>query len=243
VKVFLIPLDHSKSFFYAEDDADDATLPSNRVGWRGWIERSSQRVRAALRHPNGRFLRTLQRIWDWLQRRMHPDERLLLALRRAPLIEIYHQASIPAESVQADWRGYLRRRLWRHVGWLIFDGLLAPLSAFLWVLPGPNVIGYWFAYRAVLHVLILLGIRGVLRGQVETMFHPVVELELNGDHPGRPWLVEAAVKYELNGLHDFVARVAPGTAVVDMTARETEARTEIEVDQNQAGPADQPCDC
>jgi len=181
VKVFLIALDHGQSFFYSEDDVDDAPAASNRTGWCGWIDRSYQRMAEALRHPQGGLLLTLKRCWDWLQQRMHPDERLLAALRRAHLIEIYHPASLSGEAVLAEWRAYLRRRGWRHIGWLVFDGVLAPLSVFLWVLPGPNVIGYWFAYRAVLHVLILLGIRRALRGRVETIVHPVAGLEHDGD--------------------------------------------------------------
>jgi hypothetical protein len=242
VKVFLIALDHRQSFFYSEDDADDAPVSSNRSGWRGWLERSSQRVTAALRHPQGGLLLALKRCWDWLQRRMHPDERLLAALRKARVIEIHHPASHSAEAVLAAWRAYLRRRVWRHLGWLVFDGLLAPLSVFLWVLPGPNVIGYWFAYRAVLHVLILLGIRRALRGRVETIVHPVAGLDHGGDDAGRHVVARAATQYELKGLHAFVARIAPGHAP-STPAAETETGTEGVVEHDSAGSLERPCDC
>jgi hypothetical protein len=242
VKVFLIALDHGQSFFYSEDDVDDAPAASDGTGWRGWIERSSQRVTAALRHPQGGLLLRLNRCWDWLQQRMHPDERLLAALRRAQLIEIYHPASLSRGAVLAEWRAYLRRRGWRHVGWLIFDGVLAPLSVFLWVLPGPNVIGYWFAYRAVLHVLILLGIHRALRGRVDTTVHPVAGLEHGGDDAGRHVLSRAATQYELKGLHDFVARIAPGHAPTAAPA-ETETQTESVVEHDTAGSLERPCDC
>ena len=58
------------------------------------------------------------------------------------------------------------------------NGLVAPPAlAMLWLLPGPNVIGYWFAYRAVHHALIVWGIRRVRRGRVELELRPVAELD------------------------------------------------------------------
>ena len=66
-----------------------------------------------------------------------------------------------------------------------------PVVAILAILPGPNLIGYWFTYRAIHHCLIVLGIRRARRGKVPTnliasksLDHPVQDDE-NGraSHP------------------------------------------------------------
>jgi hypothetical protein len=229
VKVFLLPLDHTQSFFYAEDTEDEAATPSNRLGWCGWCERMIRRIRSTFKHPKGRLARKMKQGWDWLQRRMHPDEPLLAALRTAPTITVYHRSSLPEQEARALWCAYLRRRLRRHVPWLVFDALLSPLALLLTPLPGPNVIGYWFAYRAVRHLLILLGIRRALSGRVETRFRPVAALDAIEGCADKQWRDRAATQYKLKGLHDFVERLAPEPA----TAAARDA----------TGGMKRPCDC
>ncbi len=209
VKVFLLPLGPRQSFFYFQDDSDGPEALPAHDGLRGWAERRAHRVRLAIRHPKGRLAQKLRQGWDWLQRRIHPDEPLLAALPRASSIDVYHRSSLPAAEANALWLAYLRRRIRRHLPWLVFDGVLAPLSLVLALLPGPNLIGYWFAYRAVRHLLILLGIRRALFGRVETVFHPVKDLDPSGDCADERWRNRAVQQYALSGLHAFVARIAP----------------------------------
>ena len=226
MKVFLLPLDRRQSFFYYEDDGDESGAIPAHAGVRGWVERTSHRARSAIRHPKGRLAQKLRQGWDWLQRRIHPDEGLLAALLRAPTIDVHHRSSLPAAEAQALWHAYLRRRVRRHLPWLVFDAVLAPLSLALALLPGPNVIGYWFAYRAVRHLLILLGIRRALSGRVETVFHPVEDLDSSGNCADERWRTRAVEQYALNGLHDYVARIAPEPeAVAEAEAAATTVAT------------------
>jgi Mitochondrial K+-H+ exchange-related len=223
VKVFLLPLDHTQSFFYSEDHVDASASPATRTGLRGWFERTAERLKSALKHPKSRLGRSTRTAWDWLQQRMHPDEALLATLRRAPTIEVYHRMSLTSGEVRDLWCAYLKRRFRRHLPWLLFDALLSPLSLLLAPLPGPNVIGYWFAYRAVRHLLILLGIRRAMSGRVETTFHPVTGLEAADGE----CLTRAARRYRLKRLHDFVKRIGPATATAGDARGETQ----------------RPCDC
>src|SRR6185369_16789062 len=50
----------------------------------------------------------------------------------------------------------------RHRWWLAIDALLLGLSALLILLPGPNLIGYYFAFRVVGHYLSWRGARNGL---------------------------------------------------------------------------------
>jgi hypothetical protein len=180
VKVFLIPRDHARSDFHYETDTDDQQAPElvYRPGLRGRIERAAQRLHASLRQPKGRVTRAMKQTNDWLRRFVYPDEPLLSALRRARAIEVHHGPDPLAAGgeVRDVWLGYLRGRRRRHLAWFTVDALLSPLSLLLTPLPGPNVIGYWFAYRAVCHLLILVGIRRALSGRVEITFHPSAQV-------------------------------------------------------------------
>ena len=232
MKVFLLRLDSEQSVFYYEDDPD-AAGPSDREdhgGLRGFVERVHQRVHRSLRHPRSPLTKRLKRAWDWLERRMHPDEPLLAALRSAPAIHVHHGSSLSSDDARALWCSYLRRRRRRHLLWLIFDGVLAPLTGLLLApLPGPNVVGYWFTYRVVRQVLILIGIRRAISGRVETMFHPVEDLDGSGGPGDEEWLARAATHHELKGLREFVARISRPAAWA------AGARDE-------SGGADKPCD-
>jgi hypothetical protein len=232
VKVFLLRLDSQRSFFYYEDDADAGGPPvlADRGGLRGFLERTYQRVHWSLRHPTGPLTTRIKRARDWLERRVHPDEPLLAALRLAPTIEIHHGSSLAGTDARALWCRYLDGRMRRHLLWLVFDGTLAPLTVLLAPLPGPNLIGYWFAYRAVRQLLILLGIRRASSGRVETMFHSDDDLDGPGGPGNDQWLARAATQYELNGLHAFVARLSPPAATTMARARD------------ESGGAERPCD-
>ena len=232
VKVFLITLDPARSFFYSEDpdEDDDRGTSPDRPGLAGWFERTSRRAKSSFKHPKGRLARKSKQVWDWLQRRMHPDEPLLAALRSASAVAIHHHATLESDEARASWSAYLRRRRLRHWLWLVFNVLLSPVAILLTPLPGPNVIGYWFAYRAVRHLLILSGIRRALSGQVEASFHPVAGLDATVGPADREWLARTAARYKLRGLHDFVARLAPEPAAA-ATATDATRGTQP------------PCDC
>jgi hypothetical protein len=214
VKVFLLPFDPKRPVFYSEDEVDGAEEPEFSPGLVGRIERIVHRVKSSLKHPRGRLARKTKQVWDWLQLRMHPDEPLLASLRTARTIEIHHPTTLTNDAVRDLWSAYLKRRRLRHRLWLSFDALFAPVSVLLTPLPGPNVIGYWFAYRVVHHLLILIGIRRAMRGPTETLFRPDDGLDASASPGDREWLDRTATRYELNHLHDYVARVATGPSAL-----------------------------
>lgn len=44
-------------------------------------------------------------------------------------------------------------------------------------MPGPNLIGYWFAYRGIHHLLVVWGIRRVRRAVIPTVLYPSTALD------------------------------------------------------------------
>ncbi len=111
--------------------------------------------------------RALRYVWDWLHKHIGTDEPMLRGLRRAESIVIHHPTTMTVEEANAAWEGYLAHRQKHHVLWLIVNALLAPITGIgLMIIPGPNVVGFWFAYRALMHLFALLG---VLRARGKTL--------------------------------------------------------------------------
>jgi hypothetical protein len=184
VKIFLLLIDHERFFFYSDPsdppsdwgEGPDSTEPS-QSGVRGWIHAKIHKFKAAWRQPHSGAMRWMRRSWDWLHSWAHPDEVMLARLRTARTIDLHHPAARPGDEVRALWQLYLGQQWRRHLVWLVFNGSIAPPAiAILWILPGPNLIGYWFAYRAIHHLLVIWGIRRVRRAVIPTELYPSTAL-------------------------------------------------------------------
>jgi hypothetical protein len=192
MRIYLLNVDTGRRIFYSDglDDAEGEKRPGPR-GRLGRCEERLGRFKTSMLHAEGRLALGARRVWGWLQRFRHPDERLLVHLRSATGLEIRYPATMGLAEARLAWDEYLKRRLVRHFLWFAVNLLLSPITLLLAPLPGPNVIGYWFVYRAVHHFLVLIGLRRAKGGRVATTFHPSVELDVplveterNGDpHP------------------------------------------------------------
>lgn len=185
VKIYLLSIDQRRFFFYADEseppddrpEGDDSAR-GTPAGWRGWLHDRWRRIQSVWERSDAGAVRWTRRTWDWMHSWAHPDETMLSRLRSARRIELHHPASRGVEEVRKLWGEYLNHRWWRHILWMSANGLVAPPAiATLWVLPGPNVIGYWFAYRAIHHALIVRGIHRVRRRRVAVVLLPMAELD------------------------------------------------------------------
>ncbi len=185
MKIYFLSIDGRRCFFYADeseppDDRQDGEGPKEVApsGWRGWLVAHLSRLQWVWDHSEARAVRWTRSLWVWMHSWAYPDEVLLSRLRSARRIELLHPAGRGDDEVRALWREYLGHRWWRHVLWATANGIVAPPAlATLWILPGPNVIGYWFAYRTIHHALIVRGIRRVWRGQISLVLHGVRSLD------------------------------------------------------------------
>jgi hypothetical protein len=158
LNIYYLRLDAQCTLFHAEDlkAGQDRDPPS---GWRGWAERKLRALHEALHRTQGGVWAWLLRLWHWLRQHIAPDEAMLRRLRHVEVIHLHHPDAMGPGEVRAAWEGYLASRWWHHWLWFLVDSLLAMPSIALAALPGPNVVGYWLAFRAVSHGLALLGIR------------------------------------------------------------------------------------
>ena len=216
MKVYLLLVNHEQFFFYSdESEVDDSAqtgeaLPS--TGIRGWLETRWKRFQAAFHEADAGAALRARQAWNWLHSLTHPDEAMLVRFRSSRRIDLYHPASRDSAGVTSIWRNYLSSRFRRHMAFALFNALIAaPTLVFLWPLPGPNIIGYWFAYRMIHHLMIVQGVRRLRRGVTPTSLHAMAALDFPVERGDDGKARHTALAGEARRLDDFVNRPLPTT--------------------------------
>ena len=215
VKVYLL-LDHDGQFFFYSDDSEIDDFRENDPataagGPRGWLHKHWRQFRKVFHQSDASAARWARRVWDWMHSGVRPDESMLARLRSTCRIDLYHPASRTGSDVRTLWQAYLAYRFRQHLVCLSYNTLVAPLALLvLWPLPGPNIIGYWFAYRAVHHWLIVRGIQRVRREAIPTYVHaePKLDAPVQRDLQGRAH--HDALRGKLHRLSDYLRKGALG---------------------------------
>ena len=171
--VYLIPLGEARYELYCE--VADQTVSDVEAGSAGIFRRSRRRFRELLaaeqeQRQARQAARSAQQIKRGMARRLRDrvlrwvaeaiaEQRLLWHLRRQHEAALVHPDDLDGAQAMAITRGALQRDFERHRFWLIIDGLavlaLVPFS----LLPGPNVLFYYFVFRMVGHFLSMRGAR------------------------------------------------------------------------------------
>jgi len=107
----------------------------------------------------GRRIEALRRRGKYFDFALSDDVHLLWHLRRLTTAHLHHPSDITSERALEIMRLSMVRDRDRHFRWLLIDAFLMICSAALVVVPGPNVIGYYFAFRVVGHYLSWRGAR------------------------------------------------------------------------------------
>ena len=184
--IYLLLIDHARFFFYADESEDsrpgrddpDSPMEPPPSGIVGRFQARYRRFQAAWKHADSGALLWMRRTWEWLHTWTHPDETMLARLRSARAITVRYPASRGEEEVRLAWSTYLGQQWRRHLVWLVVNGVIAPFSVIFALLPGPNLIGYWFAYRAIHHLLVVWGIRKARGNKITTEFVPIAALDI-----------------------------------------------------------------
>jgi Mitochondrial K+-H+ exchange-related len=210
VKIYLLSMDGGRCVFYSEGPEAVAEIEGAepRRGMRGWAERKYKSLQAVLNESEKGVGLRVRRAWEWLQKRIPPDEPLLRSLRGARDIMLHHPVSFTEGEAGATWKKYLKSRQGRHTFWFVINALVSPLTVLLAPLPGPNLIGYWFVYRAVCHWLARLGARNARSEQVTTTFLSTGALDGSFTASDDERIASLSSSFGLQGLDAFVKRVA-----------------------------------
>lgn len=208
MKIYLLSLDGGRCVFYSEKPETVAETESvaPRRGMRGWAERRYKSLQAILTESEKGVGLRVRHIWEWLQKRIPPDEPVLRSLRGVSAVVLHHPLTFTEEETRSLWQAYLKSRQGRHMFWFIGNALVSPLTLVLAPLPGPNVIGYWFVYRSVCHLLARLGARNARSEQVTTKFLSNGELDGTFGAKDDERIASLSSSFGFQGLDDFVKR-------------------------------------
>ena len=123
-------------------------------------ERQHHRRAGEELEAKGLMGRVQDRCMAWVVERI-AEQRLLWHLRRQTAAVAIYPDDMTFDQAMTLIRRILHRDYERHKVWLVVDSVGLVLSLLLVVLPGPNVVGYYFAFRVVGH---WLSMRGATQG-------------------------------------------------------------------------------
>jgi hypothetical protein len=175
--VFLIPVAPDRYELYCEVADDAAEAPHEGGGvFRGLVHRfrtmladaEAARRRgagspSAGEERHGLLRRFKDKTMRWVVEAI-AEQRLLWNLRRQTSATLHHPDDITEVAARAVVDAALKRDLERHRFWLAIDTLGFVASGAFMLVPGPNVIAYYFAFRVVGHYLSWRGARNGLDG-------------------------------------------------------------------------------
>jgi hypothetical protein len=167
--VYLVPIGGERYELYCEvpDEPQEVEAQPSTGFFRRMKQRFTamlaeaereRRVGAPARDHTGWMARIQARAMRWVAESI-AEQRLLWHLRRQGQACLFHPDDLEAQPAIDLLRRQLRRDFDRHRFWLIVDSLLFVASGLLFLLPGPNVIAYYFAFRMVGHYLSMRGAR------------------------------------------------------------------------------------
>lgn len=225
MEVFLIPVGADRYELYCEvpdEDPTGATPDHDRGFFRGLVRKfrdTLNRIERDRRHHeadddagHGWFERLKRRGLRMVAESI-AEQRLLWHMRRQSSACAVHPRDLDDQAAIRLVLRAMQTDFEKHRRWLVIDGVLVALSALLILVPGPNVLGYYFAFRVVGHFFSMRGARQGLshvqwttRGdEALTDLRPLVAV----DADQRRVQVDAiAARLELTDLGRFFDRVA-----------------------------------
>jgi hypothetical protein len=171
-----------------------------------------RRQGVAARADGGWMQRVKRRSMRWVAESI-AEQRLLWNLRRHDTATLLYPDDVSEQEAIDVTRKQLARDFGKHRFWLAIDSVLLVGSGLLILVPGPNFIGYYFAFRVVGH---FFSVRGAARGLKDVKWEQepnaaLTELKaaLALDPAGRLRQAEAvASRLRLDHLATFFQRTA-----------------------------------
>lgn len=228
MEVFLVPVGAERYEPYCE--VPDEPQEADAEPPTGFVRRIVHRFRQVMadaererRHgrpegaPAGWMARAKGRTLRWVAESI-AEQRLLWHLRRQEAATFCFPDDMDEPRAVAILRDQLRRDFDKHRFWLAIDSVGFVLSGLLVLVPGPNVLAYYFAFRMVGHFFSLRGARQGLNGVTWTNqpSAPLTELRAAlalGPDAREDRVREIAARLRLDHLAAFFKRAAEPAAV------------------------------
>ena len=79
------------------------------------------------------------------------SEKLLKEMKTLSQITVYYPANLSVDKAREICNGIIQTQIKKHKRWLIVDGALLPISAIFSIVPGPNLLLAYLAWRTLAH--------------------------------------------------------------------------------------------
>jgi hypothetical protein len=183
--VFLVPVGANRfELFLEPPDEEPAGAPAPRGFWQRSLHRVQGRwseiVRTARTGDAAAGLLTRGR--DWVICRTAEaiaEQRTLWALRHAAEVTLVHPSDMPAAEAAAAGTRILTVAATHHLRWLAVDGAAFIASGVFVLVPGPNLIAYYFLFRVIGHLFSWRGARRAASARWQFQSEPALA-ELRG---------------------------------------------------------------
>jgi hypothetical protein len=218
VTAYFVPAGQGRFELYSEAAEDPSAGAGVRDGaFRRWAHRVSVQWHALVDAARRGRPRTRLVQWrDALVSRLAEtiaEQRTLWALRQAEKATLRFPSMLDAGCAEAALMQSLGRARSHHLGWFVVDLSLFLASGVFFLIPGPNLIAYYFAFRFIGHLQSWRGARNGMQC-VEWTFVPdadLAELASLVDVPREtraPSVAAIAARLNLGRLSAFFDRVA-----------------------------------
>lgn len=180
--VYLVPIGHGRHELYCElhdepeaavdvEEADTSTFMGRMKARcvtplvkrahaaiaeaeREWRERQAGR----LKEPTGRWGRAKASMRAWIAEKV-AEQRLLWHMRKQDACTLFHPDDATADEAMTLMRASLQRDFESHRLWFGLNVLFFILSGLTFLVPGPNLLAYYFFFRLVGHYMSMRGAR------------------------------------------------------------------------------------
>jgi hypothetical protein len=164
--VFLVPMGSGRFELYSEPPDDHpAPAPGAHEGrFKHWLHHLGERWREAVHiaRRGDPDAGTLARWRDWAVCRVAEsiaEQRTLWSLRHASTATLVYPADLAEAAAIGTRVGMVARARRYHGRWIVVDTILFVASGLFMLIPGPNVLAYYFGARVIGHYLSWLGAR------------------------------------------------------------------------------------
>lgn len=180
MQVFLVPVGSSRYQLYVEVPDDEPDAEAQAEPPRGRLGRLMHRFKTMLAEAEAERRRTERGeasqatgLWRTILRKIAEaiaEQRLLWHLRHQNVVELRHPADLDGAKALQEVRQEFAVDTKKHLRWLVINGVLVAITGPLFFfVPGPNVISWYFTFRAVGH---FLSWRGARRGLSAVEWQP-----------------------------------------------------------------------
>jgi hypothetical protein len=170
--VFLVPVGEREYALYCEAESapEPQTSTAHLTLWARGVRvfrRMLAEGEAEQRRDPEQPLPPRGRVRRWVAKRLASavaEQRLLWHLRHESDAGLVRPDDVSEADAVALARAELSRDYARHLRWCVIDSLIATASIPVALIPGPNVLGYYFLFRAVGHLFSVRGARHGIKG-------------------------------------------------------------------------------